>query len=275
MTGVLARICADRRVEVEQAKRARPLGALVTAAASAPACRGFAAALAARLATSRFALIAELKRASPSRGLIRADFDPAAIAAAYVDGGATCLSVLTERKYFQGDDAFLAMVRATVPVPLLRKDFILDPYQVVEARLLGADCILLIMAALDDPTVAELAAAAGEFGLDVLVEVHGEAELDRALPLAASMIGINNRNLATLTVDLEVTERLAPRIPTDRLIVGESGISRNEDLHRLSAAGVRAFLVGESLIREADVAHAVRSLLRSDDSGAAQSPAHA
>jgi Indole-3-glycerol phosphate synthase len=270
MSGVLARICADKRIEVEQAKRARPLGALVTASASSPSCRGFAAALAARLATCRFALIAELKRASPSRGLIRADFDPAAIAAAYVDGGATCLSVLTEKKYFQGDDAFLVTVRATVPVPLLRKDFILDPYQVVEARLLGADCVLLIMAALDDPTAAELAAAAAEFGLDVLVEVHDEAELDRALALSTSMIGINNRNLATLSVDLDVTQRLAPRIPAGRLVVGESGISRHEDLLLLSEAGVRAFLVGESLMREVDVARAVQSLLHSDGSEAPQ-----
>lgn len=272
MTGVLQRICADKRIHVDRAKAERPIGGLVAAAAAAPACRGFAAALTRGLATAEFALIAELKRASPSRGLIRADFDPTVLARAYVQGGATCLSVLTERQYFQGDGAFLAAARTTVPVPLLCKDFFLDPYQVVEARLLGADCILLIMAALDDPAAAELAATAGEFGLDVLVEVHDEAELDRALRLGTAMIGINNRNLATLAVDLAVTERLAPRVPRDRLVVGESGISRHQDLLRLAEAGVRAFLVGESLMREADVREAVRRLLLSEGSEATASP---
>lgn len=264
MTSVLERICADRREQVASARTERPMGALVTAAASAPPCRGFAAALKARLARGEFALIAELKRASPSRGLIRADFDPATIARAYVDGGATCLSVLTESKYFQGAGAYLATARATVPVPVLCKDFFLDPYQVVEARSLGADCILLIMAALDDATAGELAAAAAEYALDVLVEVHNEAELERALRLGTAMIGINNRNLATLTVDLEVTERLAPQVQAGRLVVGESGIFRHADLLRLARHDVRAFLVGESLMREADVAGAVRTLLHGD-----------
>lgn len=272
MTSVLERICADRRAQVASARSERPLGALVTAVAGVPPCRGFAAALTGRLADGGFALIAELKRASPSRGLIRADFEPAAIARAYVDGGAACLSVLTETKYFQGAGAFLATARATVSVPLLCKDFFLDPYQVVEARLLGADCILLIMAALDDATAAELAAAAAEYGLDVLVEVHNEAELERALRLGPAMIGINNRNLATLTVDLEVTERLAPRVPPGRLIVGESGIVRHDDLHRLAPHGVRAFLVGESLMREADLTAAVRRLLLGEAGETAAAP---
>jgi indole-3-glycerol phosphate synthase len=267
MTSVLERICADRRTDVERAKAARPMAALIAAVADLPPCRGFAAALARRLMTDEFALIAELKRASPSRGLIRAEFDPVAIARAYVEGGSTCLSVLTERKYFQGDGAYLAAARAVVPVPLLCKDFILDPYQVVEARVLGADCVLLIIAALDDSMAAELAATAAELGLDVLVEVHDERELDRALRLATPLIGINNRNLATLAVDLGVTERLAPRVPGERLIVGESGLSRHQDLVRLAKAGVRAFLVGESLMREADVASSVRTLLRSDGEG--------
>ena len=268
MTSVLDRICADKREAVRQAKARQPLAALVAAAAAAEPCRGFARALTQRLAASDVALITELKRASPSRGLIRADFDPDAIARAYVAAGATCLSVLTEAKYFQGSGEYLRSVRQAVTVPLLCKDFFLDPYQVFEARLLGADCILLIMAALDDVAAVEMAAAAAELGLDVLVEVHDEAELERAVRLGARLIGINNRNLATLTVDLDVTRRLAPRVPDDRLIVGESGIERREELLRLGEVGVRVFLVGESLMRQADVATAVRRLLLGDAAAA-------
>lgn len=268
MTSVLDRICADKREAVRQAKARQPLTTLVAAAAAAEPCRGFDRALTQRLAASDVALITELKRASPSRGLIRADFDPDAIARAYVAAGATCLSVLTEAKYFQGSGEYLRSVRQAVTVPLLCKDFFLDPYQVFEARLLGADCILLIMAALDDVAAVEMAAVAAELGLDVLVEVHDEAELERAVRLGARLIGINNRNLATLTVDLDVTRRLAPRVPDDRLIVGESGIERREDLLRLGEVGVRVFLVGESLMRQADVATAVRRLLLGDAAAA-------
>lgn len=261
MSGVLARICADKLEQVAAARQARPIAALMAAAATVSPVRGFQAALRQRLETAAFALITELKRASPSRGLIRADFDPVALASAYVAGGATCLSVLTESRYFQGRGDYLTAVRAVVPVPLLCKDFFLDPYQVVEARVLGADCVLLILAAVDDGRASELVAAAADYGLDVLVEVHDEAELDRAIALGTAMIGINNRNLSTLAVDLAVTERLAPRVPADRLLIGESGIVGHEDLLRLRRSGVRSFLIGETLMRQVDVGAAVRRLL--------------
>ena len=261
MSDVLARICADRRVDVAAAKRARPEAALHAAAARQSPRRGFRRALQTAIAAGRPALIAEIKRASPSKGLIRGDADPAAIARAYVAGGATCLSVLTEPRYFRGDADDLIAARAAVTVPVLRKDFILDPWQVLESRAIGADCILLIIAALDDGRARELAAAAAEVGLDVLVEVHDRAELDRALALGAPLIGINNRNLSTLAVDLATTEALAPLVPADRLVVGESGLASAADLTRLASVGVRAYLVGESLMREADIAAAVRRLL--------------
>ncbi len=260
MADVLTRIVADKRAEVARRKRLRPLGSLLAEAKSGPAPRGFAARLAARAATGP-ALIAEIKKASPSHGLIRAEFDPAALARAYAAGGAACLSVLTDTPYFQGEDNHVGAARASCDMPILRKDFTIDGYQVIEARAIGADCILLIVAALEDAVAAELAAAAREVGLDVLVEVHDEAELERALRLDADLIGINNRDLGTLAVDLATSERLAPLVPAERPVVAESGIKRHDDLVRLGAVGIHRFLVGESLMREADVAAATARLL--------------
>ena len=261
MRDVLARICADKRSHVARCKAARPLEIVTEAARSADPPRGFAKRLAAAAAAGCYGLIAEIKRASPSKGLIRADFDPAALARAYSRGGATCLSVLTDEPYFQGRDAYLTEARAAVDLAVLRKDFLLDPYQIVEARSLGADCILLIMAALSDDQAAELERTAEEFGMDVLVEVHDEQELERALRLRTSLIGINNRNLKTLEVDLTMTERLAPRVPRDRLTVAESGLNTPGDLARMHRAGASLFLIGESLMRQDDVAAATRALL--------------
>ena len=265
MRDVLAEICTEKRAEVARAKALHPESALVARLPEAPALRPFAAALEREIARGRPGLIAEIKKASPSGGLIRPDFDPPALARAYQAGGASCLSVLTDAPYFQGSDADLAAARAAVCLPVLRKDFILDPYQVVESRIIGADCVLLIVAALTDALAQELAAAAGELGLDVLVEVHNRAELDRALALDARLVGINNRNLRTLQTDLATTEALAPLVPAGRIIVAESGIRHPEDLDRLAAVGAGAFLVGESLMREEDVAAATRRLLRRPD----------
>jgi len=261
MTDVLAEICAEKRAHVARAKAALPEATLLARLAEAPPLRPFAAALERHLAAGRFGLIAEIKKASPSAGLIRADFNPPAFARAFAAGGASCLSVLTDGPYFQGSDDDLRAARRQVELPVLRKDFILDPYQILESRHIGADCVLLIMAALSDPMASELAAAAAELGLDVLAEVHDGAELDRALRLGVRMIGINNRNLKTLQTDLATTERLAPEVPADRLVVAESGIRRPEDLGRLAAAGARCFLVGETLMREPDLAAATRHLL--------------
>ena len=271
MSDTLARILADKRAHVARCRRAVPPSALQATIAAAPPPRGFHAALAAARDAGRYGLIAEIKKASPSGGLIRPDFDPPRLAAAYAAGGATCLSVLTDTPWFQGEDGHLAAARDAVDLPVLRKDFVIDPYQVAESRAIGADCVLLIMAALADAQAAELEAAAIDHGLDVLVEVHDPAELDRALRLKSPLIGINNRNLKTLSVDLQMTVDLAPRIE-DRLVVAESGLRTPADLARMAAAGVTTFLIGESLMRQADVTRAVRDLLGEPAGTAAAAP---
>jgi len=265
VSDVLSEICAKKREHIASAKVRVPEAELRKRLATTAPPRAFAEALAQSLAAGRYGLIAEIKKASPSKGLIRADFHPPALAAAYQAGGATCLSVLTDAPYFQGSDEYLVAARAAVSLPILRKDFIVDPYQLIESRVLGADCILLIMAALDDATARALAAQAHGLGMDVLVEVHDRAELDRGLALGARLIGINNRDLKTLKVDLTTAETLAPLVPGDRIVVAESGLNGPDDLDRLAAVGARCFLVGESLMREPDVAGATRRLLRLPD----------
>jgi indole-3-glycerol phosphate synthase len=260
MADVLDRICAVKREHVVASKRRRSWADLEGSLPVEPP-RGFRRALEARRAEGGLALIAEIKKASPSKGLIRPDFDPPALARAYLAGGATCLSVLTDGPFFQGDDSYLEAARGAVPLPALRKDFTIDPYQVLEARALGADCILLIMACLDDALALELGALAAELGLDALIEVHDEPELDRALRLQPKLLGITNRNLQTLTVDTATTVRLAPRVPADCLLVAESGLESQADLVRMRQAGAGAFLVGESLMRQPDVTAATRRLL--------------
>ncbi len=255
----LKSILAHKRDEVEARKTLRPWGQIEDEAFSQTPPRDFLKALTST--TDRPALIAEIKKASPSKGLIRADFDPAPLARAYAKGGAACLSVLTDGPSFQGADAHLIAARAATSLPVLRKDFIVDPWQVFESRALGADAILIILAGLSDEAAADIYAAANACGLNALVEIHDETELERALLLGARLLGVNNRSLATFKTDLATTERLAPRVPTDRWIVSESGVSSPADIARLSRAGAQAFLVGESLMRQHDVASATRALL--------------
>lgn len=257
---ILDDIIAYKKSEVAEAKSGASLSVLQEVIRDQAAPRGFERSLRRRMSDG-IALIAEIKKASPSKGLIRADFDPHALALAYAEGGATCLSVLTDNPSFQGSRDDLRVARGATSLPIIRKDFMIDPYQIVEARAWGADCILLIVACLSDAQLGELAAAADELGLDILIETHDEREIDRALAIKPGMIGINNRDLRTFTTDLGTTERLAGRIPRDRLIVAESGINAFADITRLRAAGAGAFLVGESLMRQHDVRQAAENLL--------------
>lgn len=260
MRDILAEICERKRAHVAATKTEIPLSEQEAMAREAETPRGFIRALKAARAENRYGFICEIKKASPSKGLIRADFDPASLARAYAIGGATCLSVLTDIPYFQGHNDYLVAAKAACPIPVLRKDFMVDPYQVTEARALGADCILLIMAALDDSLAAELEDAALGYGMDVLIEVHDGAELERALELKSELIGVNNRNLKTMNVSLETTLSLVPAYPAGRIAVAESGLRTAEDLEQCERAGAGCFLIGETFMRQEDVAAAVMAL---------------
>lgn len=261
MSNTLEEICARKREHITRQKQRMSQTELYNRARQATPPRGFHVALKQRVAEGGIGLIAEVKKASPSKGIIRADFDPEYAAKAYETGGATCLSVLTDEPYFQGADVYLISARAAVKLPVLRKDFMLDPYQVLESRSLAADCILLIMAALSDEQAAELESLAHELGMDVLVEVHDAPELERALRLKSKLVGINNRNLKTLAVDLATSEQLAALVPADYTLVCESGIGGHADITRMQSHRINCFLVGESLMREKDITAATRQLL--------------